>query len=762
MHLHRFLPSAVALGCLSSLSLAQQFQQVTAFPGAAVWSEGVECADVDKDGDLDVFFADGDGFSSAGTQRQSTLFINQLIGTGPAYTFTNESVARLGTNLSVGKGVITADIDGDGWVDALFANAFLTDPPFLYHNRGAAQPGFFDQEAAARGLTAAYSSGNAQFGDLDDDGDLDLILNDAYLGAAAGKPHLFFNDGAGVFTENAAALNAPNKSAQMDVQLVDLDNDWDLDFVGVCRAVNAGGNHYVMLNNGAGSFTDVSSLLTAGNGNTYENDLCDLDGDNDADMFFVSLSGFAEGAVRNNMVPNGSLSFTAQATFGTNDDNEVAFCDYDNDGDYDVFIGSLGASEAVYRNNGALSFTAVTGTAIQAQADSSLDCTFADLNNDGKYDFITAQGESGAFTNKFYRNTGTADTLAPVITAEQIPASLPTTGPWTIKAKIRDQVLDDGINYVRSSAEYVVLPVALADSVTIQAGSFSPAVLNISAGTTVTFSNASGGVESVTSATAPYVWSSGNLNNGSTYSRTFVAPGTYNYTSAGGGFSGQIVVTGTTTTVGGLHMAGQLYRFRMSDNSGAAGVQLCYELRFTDWPGNVRVSDARAIPLASNTPGTAFCFGNGSLATACPCGNTGGPANGCANSANASGSRLWALGSTTPDTIVFNAIGELPTALTIFLQGDAINASGAVFGDGVRCVAGALKRLYVKNAVGGAVSAPAAGDLSVSARSAALGDTIVPGTARHYQAYYRDANPGFCPNPPGNTWNVSNGWTLNW
>lgn len=762
MHIYRLMPGALALGVFASATHAQQFQQVTAFAGTATWSEGVECADVDNDGDLDVFFADGDGFSSAGTQRQCKLFINQLVGTGTPYSLTDESVARLGTFLSVGKGVVTADIDADGWVDALFANAFLTDPPFLFRNRGAAQPGFFDQEAAARGLTASYSSGNAQFGDLDDDGDLDLIINDAYLGAAAGKPHLFFNNGAGVFTENAAALNAANKSTQMDVQLVDLDNDWDLDFVGVCRAVNAGGNHYVMLNNGSGTFSDVSSLLAAGSGNTYEADLCDLDADSDTDMFFVSLSGFAEGAVKNNMVPNGSLTFTNQATFGANDDNEVAFCDYDVDGDYDVFIGSLGTTEAVYRNNGALSFTAVTATVIQAQSDSTLDCTFGDLNNDGKYDFITAQGESGVFTNKFYKNTGVADTLAPVVTAEQIPASLPTTGPWTIKAKIRDQVLDDAVNYVRASAEYVVIPAAQNDAVTIQAGAFSPAVLTIAAGTTVTFTNSSGGTQSVTSATAPYTWASGNINNGANYARTFVAPGTYNYTSSGGGFTGQIVVTGSTTTVNGLHMAGQMYRFRMQDNTGAAGVQLCYELRFTDWPGNIRVSDSRAIPLVSNTPGSAFCYGNGSLATACPCGNTGGPANGCANSANSSGSRLWATGSTTPDTIQFNAIGELPTALTIFLQGDAINANGAVFGDGVRCVAGALKRLYVKNAVGGAVSAPAGGDLSVSARSAALGDTIPSGAQRHYQAYYRDANPGFCPNPPGNTWNVSNGWTLNW
>ena len=49
----------------------------------------------------------------------------------------------------------------------------------------------------------------------------------------------------------------------MDVQLVDVDNDWDLDFFGACRATNSGGNHYLMLNDGAGTFTDVVSLIPA-------------------------------------------------------------------------------------------------------------------------------------------------------------------------------------------------------------------------------------------------------------------------------------------------------------------------------------------------------------------------------------------------------------------------------------------------------------------------------------------------------------------
>jgi hypothetical protein len=198
----------------------------------------------------------------------------------------------------------------------------------------------------------------------------------------------------------------------------------------------------------------------------------------------------------------------------------------------------------------------------------------------------------------------------------------------------------------------------------------------------------------------------------------------------------------------------------MDDTAAGAGVQLCYELRFRDWAGNVRVTDARCIPLVS--PGSSFCSGDGSLATACPCGNTGAVGNGCANSANAAGAHLLATGTTTPDTLVLNSSGELASVLSIFLQGDASNSAGIVFGDGVRCAAGSLKRLYNHSAVGGAVSAPRPGEPSVSARSAALGDVITPGSTRYYQVYYRDSDVTFCPAPPGNTWNVSNGWTVAW
>jgi hypothetical protein len=172
------------------------------------------------------------------------------------------------------------------------------------------------------------------------------------------------------------------------------------------------------------------------------------------------------------------------------------------------------------------------------------------------------------------------------------------------------------------------------------------------------------------------------------------------------------------------------------------------------------IASANIAEYARCSPGVPFCAGDGSLAP-CPCGNDAPPGHGCQNSAWTGGARLDAEGTTSPDTVVLHVTGEMPTALTLFAQGDTATAP-LLFGDGLRCVAGNLKRLYVKSAIGGAAFAPGAGDLAVTARSGVLGDTIHPGDTRYYFAYYRDPDPVFCPTPPGSTFNASNALSIAW
>lgn len=157
----------------------------------------------------------------------------------------------------------------------------------------------------------------------------------------------------------------------------------------------------------------------------------------------------------------------------------------------------------------------------------------------------------------------------------------------------------------------------------------------------------------------------------------------------------------------------------------------------------VRDRDATSFTL-SCSPGVAGTI-------ACPCGNpAAGPGRGCDNSASTGGATIAATGQAYlgADTLRFTTAGELATATSILLQGDAFQPAGTVFGQGVRCAGGALKRLYVRAAASGSISVPnpQLGDPSVSARSAALGDPLQAGVWRYYLVYYRDPVVlGGCP-----------------
>jgi len=173
-------------------------------------------------------------------------------------------------------------------------------------------------------------------------------------------------------------------------------------------------------------------------------------------------------------------------------------------------------------------------------------------------------------------------------------------------------------------------------------------------------------------------------------------------------------------------------------------------------------NNTRDVFLRDRSSISSFCFGDGS-AQACPCSNSGLAGRGCDNSASTGGAVLGSSGASAlaGDTLVLTAAGELQSAPSIFLQGDA-SIPAANFGDGLRCVGGNLKRLYLHPASGGSVSAPLAGDAPVSVRSAALGDAFAAGATRFYQVYSRDPVQGFCPNPPGNSWNISSGIAVVW
>ena len=164
-------------------------------------------------------------------------------------------------------------------------------------------------------------------------------------------------------------------------------------------------------------------------------------------------------------------------------------------------------------------------------------------------------------------------------------------------------------------------------------------------------------------------------------------------------------------------------------------------------------------PVLAPTP---FCSGE-EISTACPCRNVGLSGHGCENSAHTGGALLTASGEPklSADSVQFLMQGAVPDALSIVVQGDA-TVRPAVFGDGVRCLGGELKRLYVQAAGAGRIFVPMPRDESVSARSLELGDPIPEGGVRYYQVFYRDPAVRFCEYPAGDMFNASNGVSLTW
>ena len=105
----------------------------------------------------------------------------------------------------------------------------------------------------------------------------------------------------------------------------------------------------------------------------------------------------------------------------------------------------------------------------------------------------------------------------------------------------------------------------------------------------------------------------------------------------------------------------------------------------------------------------------------------------------------------------------MPAAFSVVWQGNDFLAGGAAYGQGVRCAGGSLLRLYSRSAVAGGLTVPdlGAGDPTISARSAQLGDVIQPGQSRWYSVAYRDPTVlGGCPGD--STFNATQAGRVEW
>ena len=398
-------------------ALAQQFVDQTAarFPVQAEYTNYIAVGDIDADGDLDICFANGGGYSTLGTLLKPRIYVNS--GSG---VFADETDARAAGVTGCFRSAEFGDVDSDGDLDLLLAQDF-NRPAKLLINSGA---GAFSDQSAARLPTAGLSSARATFGDVDSDGDLDIAICNSGTTSrfgTNGQPRLWINGGSGVFAdETSARLPAGNIAQQMDVLFFDADGDLDIDLLVVTRATTPAQSR-LWLNDGTGRFS--AGVAFPADATAYAYDAGDIDGDGDLDLIGVNAGASNRELLARNANGIGTSWTDISASISPNpttDDNDSKFVDIDNDGDLDLVIAVLGASKRIYANSGTGTFAQVTG-AITASTDSSLDIKVADFDGDGRYDLVTAQGESGQFQNRIYINTGAVDTRAPtVVRTEQV------------------------------------------------------------------------------------------------------------------------------------------------------------------------------------------------------------------------------------------------------------------------------------------------------------------------------------------------------
>jgi hypothetical protein len=179
----------------------------------------------------------------------------------------------------------------------------------------------------------------------------------------------------------------------------------------------------------------------------------------------------------------------------------------------------------------------------------------------------------------------------------------------------------------------------------------------------------------------------------------------------------------------------------------------------TSDPNAPNILDDATSKIAITLPvqvGIPYCFGYGP-STPCPCGNDSptGSLTGCLSSLGVGG-KLIATGvsSLSNDTVALVGT-QMPNSSALYFQGTAQAGTGVgtLFGDGLRCATGTVVRLGTNLNVNNASHYPSPGQQPVHTK----GGLLTSGT-RYYQVWYRNAAP-FCLLQ---TFNLTNGWTLQW
>jgi hypothetical protein len=389
--------------------------------------------DVDSDGDLDVVIG-----QFSGTRR---LYPNN----GTSNPFSGVVGTDIGDEVTGSFGLALGDVDGDGDLDLVAADRNTSGPNRLYLNNGTANPfaGVTGSGIDSTGLNTYAVS----LGDLDRDGDLDLAMGNANDEVPERRrTRYILNNGtsdpfAGVAGKEVEA--AVGYSA-ISLDLGDVDQDGDLDIVtGDGLSGSLGQVNRLYLNNGTSDpFEGVEGIdITSDQHDTWAIGLADLDLDGNLDV----VAGNINGSQPNRYYLNDRSPIPFEKVFGIDITSEVretsavGIGDVNRDGDPDLVTGNFGRPNRLYLNNGTSnSFVGETGVDITADADDTFAVAFGDFNRDGRLDLVS--GNFGQ-PNRLYLNNRSEDPFEGV-SGSDISTDADSTGSVAVGDVNRDGALD--------------------------------------------------------------------------------------------------------------------------------------------------------------------------------------------------------------------------------------------------------------------------------------------------------------------------------
>ena len=382
---------------------------------------GVASGDYDGDGLVDLFVLRGDiGPNQLYRNLGGNAFEEVGEAAGVAYTKSaNENYRH--------SGPAFADVDGDGDLD-LFMGGIEYDPSFLFRNEG---DGTFTDVTPGSGVDTVFAryTLSAAFGDYDLDGDLDLFLSHwgtpRVVGELVDTEHLWRNDTAdGVIRFTDVSLAAGIAPDIIEADQVESFGGSGFDYTFSPTFARIDGDRYpdlvitgdfrtsmVYLNNGDGTFENVTDRNVIVDRNGMGSALGDYDGDGDLDWFVTSIWSQPDAAGNQRFELGNRLYNNRDGLFedvtdaaGVRDGGwgwAACFADFDNDTDLDIYHTNgwiepfapdnfdMDASR-LFVSAGDGTFSEQAGEAGIADRQRGYAAVCADFDNDGDVDVFQA------------------------------------------------------------------------------------------------------------------------------------------------------------------------------------------------------------------------------------------------------------------------------------------------------------------------------------------------------------------------------------